>query len=216
MSYPQPQQYTSYPPEPAHPPHQALPSSASTSSTSTALGPPVTHALPTVESLLPVVPALDGLGEPDRLAWAQDVLRVLDRHLYPAGQSDSASQAVYTPRSPFPAPLAELLDTAIPIIISDTTHADPKVSSLASYLKAKLLASGSCPDYLPRDPRQAFKDFESAARGGEVRGWFRLGRDYEGVGDIGRARDCFERGSKKGDVECTYVSGRMRAEEGVY
>ncbi len=42
-----------------------------------------------------------------------------------------------------------------------------------------------------RDARQAFKDFESAARGGEVRGWFRLGRDYETVGDLGRAKDYF-------------------------
>ena len=42
-----------------------------------------------------------------------------------------------------------------------------------------------------RDARQAFKDFESAARGGEVRGWFRLGPDYETVGDLGRAKDYF-------------------------
>ena len=39
-----------------------------------------------------------------------------------------------------------------------------------------------------------------------MRGWFRLGRDYETVGDIGRANDCFERGENRGDCECTYVS----------
>ena len=97
-----------------------------------------------------------------------------------------------------------LLDIAIPIIISG--QGDPTVGPLCLYLKAKLSSSGSCPDYLPRDPRLAFKEFENAARGGESRGWFRLGRDYEGVGDLNRARDCFDRGVKRGDCESTYVS----------
>ena len=59
---------------------------------------------------------------------------------------------------------------------------------------------------LPRDPRQAFKEFENAARFGEYRGWFRLGRDYESVGDVKRARDCLARGVKRQDCESIYVS----------
>ncbi|KAF8471021.1 hypothetical protein JB92DRAFT_2838411 [Gautieria morchelliformis] len=53
---------------------------------------------------------------------------------------------------------------------------------------------------VPASPRLAFRLFESAARAGSpsawggARAWFRVGRDYEAVGDVGRARDCFERG----------------------
>lgn len=67
-----------------------------------------------------------------------------------------------------PETLKELLDHAIPIVISFTSHKIGTIAALACYLKGKLLASGSCQDFLPRDARQAFKDFESAARGAEV------------------------------------------------
>ena len=90
-------------------------------------------------------------------------------------------------------------------MISSTTSTDKSISALASYLKGVFLSSGICPNFLPRDPRQAFKEFENAARGGEHRGWFRLARDYEGVGDMARVKDCLERGVKRGDCECTYV-----------
>ncbi|KAK4687125.1 uncharacterized protein P7C73_g2982, partial [Tremellales sp. Uapishka_1] len=173
------------------------------------LGPPITHPLPTTTSLLASAPSLDSGSDADKLAWAQDVLRVHERHLYPSGPPSDLTSPPQSPPSKahVPAALMDLLDQAIPIIISSTSLRDPSLAALASYLKAKLLASGSCAEYLPRDPRQAFKDFESAARGGEVRGWFRLGRDYEGVGDTGRAKDCFERGRNKGDGECTYRMG---------
>jgi TPR repeat protein len=110
------------------------------------------------------------------------------------------------PAARIPSKLAALTDRAVPIIISHSSHRNGHISSLASYLRGKLLASGVCEDYLPRDPRQAFKDFETAARGGEVKAWYRLGRDYETVGDDGRAKDCFQRGQAKGDCEATYVS----------
>lgn len=67
-----------------------------------------------------------------------------------------------------PETLKELLDHAIPIVISFTSHKNGTIAALACYLEGKLLASGSCQDFLPRDARQAFKDFESAARGAEV------------------------------------------------
>lgn len=138
------------------------------------------------------------------------MIRVLERHLDPAGTTiGTPSLEVPTPAAHIPGKLAALVDRAAPIIISHTSHRNNHIASLASFLRGKLLASGSCEDYLPRDPRQAFKDFETAARGGEIRAWYRLGRDYETVGDIGRAKDCFERGQGKGDCEATYVSGRF-------
>lgn len=189
--------------------HQPFPSSSSSSSVSTATAPPTTARLPTIEGLLRSSAQLDSLSDNDQLQWAQDVIRILDRHLYPSGSStDYTSPDTRPITSPIPPQLNELLNIAIPIIISFTSHRNGYIAALASYLKGKLLASGASEDFLPRDPRQAFKDFETAARGGEPRGWFRLGRDYEGVGDVGRARDCFQRGQAKGDCEATYVSAR--------
>jgi TPR repeat protein len=95
---------------------------------------------------------------------------------------------------------------AIPIIVSFTSHRSPTLAGSASYLKAHLLSTGSYPDGMPKDPRQAFKDFEVAAKAGESRAWYRLGRDYETCGEEERARSCFQRGARKGDGECLYVS----------
>ena len=149
------------------------------------------------------------MADNDKLHWAQDVLRVLERHLHPEGQPidfEDPSPADSDDLPPLTPALEDLLNTAIPIIISFTTHRNSSIAAMACYLKAMLLTSGNAGDFLPRDPRQAFKDFESAARGGEARGWYRLGRDYESVGDMRRASDCFERGRVRGDVECLYVS----------
>lgn len=173
----------------------------------TGSGPPLVAHMPSVESLRAALPSLDGRADLDRLHFSQDVIRVLDKHLYPNGSPTDFLSPETTPSAArLPTDLDNLLNTAIPIIISFTTHHSVQISSLASYLRGKLLASGACPDFLPKDQRQAFKDFEVAARSGEARGWFRLGRDYEGVGDLGRARECFERGRSRGDCESTYVS----------
>ena len=180
--------------------------SSSSLSSITSATPPITYSLPSIESLAKRGPTLQRLSDIDQLNWAQNVLRALDRYLYPAGHpSDFSTPEAKAISSDIPKSLNNLLSQAIPVIISMTSHPQGNLAVLASYLKAKILASGSCPEFLPRDPRQAFKEFESAARGGEVRGWFRLGRDYEVVGDIKRAIDCFERGRTRGDCECTYV-----------
>lgn len=127
--------------------------------------------------------------------------------MYPTGQpTDFCADSPPASTANVPKGVLDLLDGAVPIIVSFTSHKNVELGAVASYLKARLLSTGCAPDYLPRDPRQAFKEFESAARNGEVRGWFRLGRDYEGVGDLVRAKDCFERGVKRNDCECTYVS----------
>lgn len=186
------------------PPSNAPPSSAG-------LQPPLVAPTPTVDALRAILPSLDSQSDFDRLFFAQDVLRVLDRHLYPSGSPTDFISPESTPSAArLPEALDSLLNVAIPIIISFTSHQSTQISSLANYLRGKLLASGACPDFLPRDRRQAFKDFETAARGGDARGWFRLGRDYEGVGDLGRARECFERGRSRGDCESTYVSSEQR------
>jgi len=63
------------------------------------------------------------------------------------------------------------------------------------------------PTVFPPSPRDAFRDFEAAARAGYAPAWFKLGRDYESVGDIARARDCFERGVRNGVGSCFYRLG---------
>ena len=42
-----------------------------------------------------------------------------------------------------------------------------------------LQASGSFPELIKYSPRFAFRDYETAARSGYTRAWFKLGRDYE-------------------------------------
>ncbi|KAK6902667.1 hypothetical protein I203_107925 [Kwoniella mangroviensis CBS 8507] len=193
--------------------HQAFPSSSSSSlsSASAATEPPRTVSLPTIEGLQSSAATLDTAEDMDQVLWAQDVLRLVDRQLTPSGgggptdftHSDS-SPANISKLSPS---LKDLLENAVPIIIVVSTSPNTKASALALYLKAKLQSSGICQEMLPRNQRLAFKDFENAARNGETRGWFRLGRDYEGVNDLSRAKDCYERGMKRGDCECTYRMG---------
>jgi hypothetical protein len=197
---------------PTQPSSASITSSASTSTSATA--PPSTAPFPTTEGLSLTLPSLDGRSDIEQCLWAQDVLRVLERHLDPGGtMTGLPTPEIPTPTTRIPSKLSALTDRAVPIIISHTSHRNNHISSLASYLRGKLLASGACEDYLPRDPRQAFKDFETAARGGEAKAWYRLGRDYETVGDDGRAIDCFQRGQAKGDCEATYVSVLCRPEK---
>ncbi|OCF40165.1 hypothetical protein I317_06054 [Kwoniella heveanensis CBS 569] len=197
--------------------HQAFPSSSSSSlsSASTATEPPRTYSLPTVEILQAASSTLDSAEDWDQVSWAQDVLRLVERQVNPSGAggggggpTDFAHPDSSRPTTQhLPPALKELLEMAVPILIVVSTSPDTRAAALACYLKARLQASGLCDDMLPKNQRQAFKDFEAAARGGEVRGWFRLGRDYEGVNDLQRAKDCYERGMKRGDCECTYRMG---------
>ena len=80
-------------------------------------------------------------------------------------------------------------------------------SGLALYLRACLTASGAFPAHIALSQRNAFREFETAARKGCGKGWYRLGRDYEAFGDKAHARMCFERGAEGGgggDVGCVY------------
>lgn len=183
-------------------------SSASGSGSSNSLAPPSTAPYPSVEDLTHSASALEYKSDIDQLQWARDVVRLLDRHVNPTGMINLSPTDPATP-SPvirLPPALNEIANRAVPIIISYTSHHASHIAALASYLRGKLLSTGVCEDFLSRDHRLAFIDFETAARGGETRAWYNLGRDYEVMGDIGRAKDCFQRGQAKGDCESTYVS----------
>ena len=189
--------------------YQSFPTLGSTTSATSNPSPPVTYPLPTLERLKETASELNGLSSHAQLAWAEDVLRLCERHWDQCLSEPNQGGSSHT-TSGIPSKLKDLLDIAVPMIITLATDPDRTLSSLASYLKAILLSSGACPDHLPKDPRQAFRDFEAAARGGEHRGWYRLAKDYELVGDIPRAKDCLDRGVRHGDCESTYVSWRAR------
>lgn len=140
------------------------------------------------------------------MRWAKDVLALVDRTQPSAKPSKSAPDATGKITDP---ELVKLADTAIKHILTVTGSGGgqvPPYVAEALYLKGALSASGSFPTYLPRDPRAAFKDFEAAARAGYTPAWFKLGRDYESVGDPDRARDCFDRGASTKETSCLYVS----------
>lgn len=189
-------------------PRASSSSTVSATTSSSANAPPTTAPFPTVDTLRNDLPNLEYKADIDQLTWTQDVVRLLDRLIDKAGLTGlTPSDTSAVPAPPrIPSALKELSDRAVPVIISYTSHTDRQISALACYLRGRLLATGVCDDYLPRDPRQAFKDFEAAAKGGEPRGWYRLGRDYETVGDKVRARECFQRGQSKGDCDSIYVS----------
>ncbi|WVO17006.1 hypothetical protein L204_104692 [Cryptococcus depauperatus] len=169
---------------------------------------PTLHPYPTVEKLAQKALELERLSDSDQICWAEDVLRLVERHW------ERSIEANYFERPTSPSPssshlepnLQSLLDTASAIIIFISASDNQSDVSLALYLKGKLLSSGVASD-LPKDFRQAFKDFEMAAKGGEARAWYRLGKDYEGVNDYNRAKDCYERGARRSDCECTFKIG---------
>lgn len=166
------------------------------------------YPFPTVESITQASAKLDSWADAHQIAWAQDVLRLVERHWQQNSNADHFEQ----PSSPpsvtqhLSVTLQHLLDTAAPIIIVISDSDIKAHASLALYLKGKLLSSGACPAVLPKDKRQSFEDFDKAARRGEKRAWHRLGKDYEGVNDLARAGDCYDRGVRAGDCESAFVS----------
>jgi len=75
----------------------------------------------------------------------------------------------------------------------------------AIYLRAKFESTGGYPQFVPQNPRMAFRDYERAARAGFSGAWFKLGRDYENFGDSPHAKDCYERGIRNNNENCLYV-----------
>ena len=172
------------------------------------LNPGIAMTLPTATSLMAAMGQIDYFTDGDKLHWAQDVVRLLDK-LWRTNRTGNNS-AVPQPTPPQIVAMYPLISSAVTVIISMLDCPVPALAAAAYYIRAHLLSTGNVPEELElrmtKDARQAFKDFERAARGGEVRGWFRLGRDYEVCGELERAKNCYEKGAAKGDGECIYVS----------
>ena len=167
--------------------------------------PSLTAPLPTIQSLTTALPTIQHPAHDPalKLAWARDVLLLIDRT-----QSPSATDIPTGPITITDPQLQRLASIAVPLIqqlASTNQQPLPLFAAEALYLRATLEASGAYPDRIPHNPRQAFRDFEAAARSGFAAAWFRLGRDYENFNDAVHAKECFDRGSKLGVESCVYV-----------
>lgn len=183
-----------------HPPQQAR------RDPSPEKGPPAVVApLPTIASLTSVAASVSKSSDPaGKVKWAKDVLALVDRTAPAAKSKGDAGNSINDPE------LVRLADLAIQHILNISGNATGQTSvppfvAEALYLRGNLSSTGSFPTYLPKDPRAAFKDFETSARAGYNPAWFRLGRDYETVNDPQRAKDCFERGRSLNETSCLYV-----------
>ncbi|OJA15447.1 hypothetical protein AZE42_02225 [Rhizopogon vesiculosus] len=204
LSHPPPQQpqYPPHSPRPPQPPMQHQPPPRAQSAV-----PSLTAPLPTIQSLSTALPTIQQPAHDPalKLAWARDVLLLIDRTQQPSSTDIPAG-----PVSIADPQLQRLASTAVPLIqqLSSTNQNPlPLHAAEALYLRATLEASGAYPDRIPHNPRQAFRDFEAAARAGFAAAWFRLGRDYENFNDAVHAKDCFERGAKLGVESCVYRMG---------
>ncbi|KAF7323973.1 hypothetical protein MKEN_00619000 [Mycena kentingensis (nom. inval.)] len=119
-----------------------------------------------------------------QLAWARDVMFLVDRT--PAMAASPLALA------------------AVPLLLTlASTHNLPE----ALFLRATFAASGAYPNFIPQNPRAAFRDFEAAARAGYSAAWFRLSRDYEQFNDTTHALDCLNRGAKARDPAALHRLG---------
>lgn len=101
--------------------------------------------------------------------------------------------------------LIRYVDEAVAVINRRCSATPPDV--LALFTRGDLRASGIFANYYPKDPKNAFNDFELSGRMGYAPSWFRVGRDYETMGDPVRALDAYGRGQANGDVGCLYRLG---------
>ena len=170
--------------------------------------PGVVAALPTVTSLTSAAPSISATSDLNaKVKWSKDVLALVDRVAPAAKSSKHNSQEASKLTDP---DLVRLTEAAIGHILKICRIAleggqlsMPVAEAL--YLRGNLSASGSFPTFLPKDPRLAFRDWDTAAKAGYNPGWFKLGRDYESVGDVPRAKECFEVGADRGETSCLYV-----------
>ncbi|KAJ4485448.1 HCP-like protein [Lentinula aciculospora] len=162
----------------------------------------LTAPLPTIPSLTSAMATVQSPAHDPTLkvAWIRDVLFLVDRaHAMttgsPVGEPPNGPVTIHDEA------LLRLAQVAVPMLL------DISNSPEALYHRASLLASGAFPEFIQKNPRQAFRDFESAARAGFGKAWFRIGRDYEGFGDAVHAKECFERGVRAGVGGCMYRLG---------
>ncbi len=211
---PQPQQYFRQPSAP-------LPSSAPPqipSQTNITSGPPsLTAPLPTIAGLASLLPSI---RQPDydpiqKVAWCRDVFALVARaenaQLGATKNPTAVAADLAGPVRIGDPQLQRLIDVAVPLVQTlSSPNPMPKPVPIhiaeAIYLKAMCESSGAYPQYIKRDPRTAFRNFEYAARHGYSAAWFKIGRDYENFEDIAHARDAFERGVRARNEHCLYVS----------
>jgi hypothetical protein len=178
-------------------------------------GPPsLTAPLPTISSLIAALPSAQTPGSipASKVAWCRDVIGLVDRLYVTPNQTGSADP----PSGPIHVAdqeLNNLVEIAIPMVLQ-FANPNPVPQQLplhvaeAIYLRATFEATGAYPQFVPQNPRLAFRDFERAARAGFSAAWFKLGRDYENFGDVVHAKDCYERGTRNNNESCLYVSAR--------
>ncbi|KAG1888068.1 HCP-like protein [Suillus subluteus] len=200
---PRPHHSPSMPPPQTHYPRHSPPARAQSQSAV----PSLTAPIPTVQSLSIALPTIQQPAHDPalKLAWARDVLVLVDRTQNPTATDIPAGPVTITDPQ-----LQRLVATAVPLIqhlANINQQPLPLFAAEAIYLRATLESSGAYPDRIPHNPRQAFRDFEAAARAGYAAAWFRLGRDYENFNDAVHAKDCFERGAKLGVESCVYRMG---------
>ena len=167
-------------------------------------GPPsITVPLPDLNSLIDMK---GNQSDPTALLeWSKDVLAFVERR----ERTLSATGVPFDRRNhDEEAQIAPLVDHAVQVILTlaASSNSTPKAVLIeALYLRADMTASGAYSDHRPRDPRAAFRDFEGSAKGGFAAAWFRIGREYEQVPDVGRAVDAYQRGVKANDCSSLYV-----------
>ncbi|KAI0665457.1 hypothetical protein C8Q78DRAFT_1064822 [Trametes maxima] len=176
--------------------------------------PALTAPLPTIAILSVQQSAIQqpSANPARRITWCKDVLALVDRaqQLLARTNSNSTDPAVGPAQIDDPE-LQKLVNVAIPIILQISSQAPqgplPPHVAEAIYMRATCAATGIYPQFIPHDPRNAFRDFERAAKAGYHAAWFKLGREYENFGDMQHAKDCFERGMKHGVESCHYRLG---------
>ncbi|TIB84157.1 hypothetical protein E3Q19_04459 [Wallemia mellicola] len=170
------------------------------------------HGLPVITVNLPDLQSLiDSKGAQSQpaelLEWSKNVLSYVERR----ERTLSVTGVPYDRRNlEEEEKIAPLVDHAVQVILTlaASSNSTPKpVLIEALYLRADMTSSGAYSDHRPRDPRAAFRDFEAAAKGGFASAWFRIGREYEQVPDVGRAVDAYQRGIKFNDCSSLYRIG---------
>ncbi|EMD35255.1 hypothetical protein CERSUDRAFT_116068 [Gelatoporia subvermispora B] len=179
-------------------------------------GPPsLTAPLPTVAGLATHINSIQqpSTNPASQVAWIRDVLSLVERLQPPASvtSTGSTTDATVGPAQISDPELQRLINVAVPLLvqISNQQQQTPLPAHVveAIYLRATCEATGAYPEFIPHNPRTAFRNYERAAKAGFHAAWFKLGRDYENFGDVGHAKDCFERGVKFNVESCLYRMG---------
>jgi TPR repeat protein len=175
--------------------------------------PSLTAPLPTISSLIAALPSVQTPNNTpaSKIAWCRDVIGLVDRlYVIPnqTGSADPPSGPIHVADSE----LNRLVEIAVPMVLQ-YANPNPVPQQLplhvaeAIYLRAKFESNGGYPQFIPQNPRMAFRDYERAARAGFATAWFKLGRDYENFGDSQHAKDCYERGIRNNNESCLYRMG---------